>query len=147
MKMRGKFIVGVEEEFSDVLFDIESTIVEIYSNNLNLVDRQVLLAIDTLYRFYERNKKNKDGFFPVPTGLAGNIYNQVLHVCESWLGRASYNDADDCNHEVQKRCKLTITEVMRCLKRLRKSMKIWHKQGGNQAYLNYVNEFVSQAHS
>ena len=33
------------------------------------------------------------------------------------------------------------------LRRLRKSIRLWHKQGGRQGYLKYVREFLDDASS
>jgi hypothetical protein len=37
---------------------------------------------------------------------------------------------------------LTAAELVLCLKRIRKSIDFWTKEGGRQGYLNYVSEYV-----
>lgn len=34
---------------------------------------------------------------------------------------------------------LTLDEIMACLKRLRKSVDLWNKQGGRQGYLSFID--------
>ena len=37
---------------------------------------------------------------------------------------------------------LTAAELVLCLKRIRKSINFWNKQGGRQGYLEYVLEYL-----
>lgn len=37
---------------------------------------------------------------------------------------------------------ISIEEMIACLKRVRKSVETWNKQGGRQGYLNYIENFI-----
>lgn len=38
---------------------------------------------------------------------------------------------------------LQVEEIVACLKRIRKSVQRWTKQGGRQGYLTFVEQFVA----
>ncbi len=118
--------MSVETEFETFLYDIESSIMAIFNEHEGLMDKQVLMSIETLYRYYERLKKTKKGFAPELPGLSGKIYKSTYIICEKWLGDG-----------------LTVTEVVRCLKRIHKSIKRWSKVGGPQGYLEYISNFIA----
>ncbi len=136
----------VEEEYSDILQNIESAIVTVYEANPDLVDRDVLAAIDLLLRGYDLEKRNRSGFRPAPAGRARGVYDQCRRICEWRLGRQTLNE-DKRSTDDPVPGELTVSELMRCLKHLRKSIRLWHKQGGRQGYLSYVREFIIDANS
>lgn len=37
---------------------------------------------------------------------------------------------------------LTVEEITACLKWIRKSIRLWTKEGGRQGYLNYISQFI-----
>ena len=131
--------MGVEQEFEDVLFEIEAAIIDIFGENEKLLDKQVQMAIDTLYSYYDRQKRGKKAFVARPPGLAGEVYDGIHTVCEKWMGRSI------AGSETAESKTLTVSEMMRCLKRLQKSIKLWSKRGGRQGYLEYVSNFIANA--
>lgn len=138
------------EQYSDVLQNIEAAIVTVYEGHPDLVDRDVLAAIEALMRSYELQKRNREEFTLTPSGRARVVYEQCLRVCEWRLGRRSLDEGEP-RSEDPKAGELSIAELLLCLKRLRKSVRVWHKQGGRQGYLVYVRQFIAdadyQAHS
>ena len=136
----------IEEEYADVLQNIESAIVTVYESSPELVDLDVLSAIEVLIRAYERERRNRDGVTVTPSGRARAVYEQCRRMCEWRLGRQSLNKGEsDGDHPLPG--ELSVPELMLCLKRLRKSMRVWHKKGGRQGYLIYVREFIADANS
>ena len=62
--------------------------------------------------------------------------------CVNWrLGRETMFDEHDQPIELSVE-PITASEIVACLKRLRKSVQFWTKAGGRQGYLNYISEFV-----
>lgn len=137
--------VNVEEEYADVLQNIESAIVVQFECTPDLVDREVLAAIDRLIGAYEQEKRNRDGVTRVPSGRARGVYDQCRRICEWRLGRRPLNEGEQGNDDDPQPGELSIPELLLCLKRLRKSIRLWHKQGGRQGYLRYVREFLADA--
>lgn len=132
----------LEERYSDVLENIESVIVGIFEINPKLADRQVITAIDSLIAFYELEKRNRTPSKPTHSGQTRIVFDGCFGVCEWRLGRQSLE-----NSESIPAGELSVSEMYACLKRLRKSMRLWHKRDGKQGYLNYVRQFITDANS
>lgn len=132
----------VEEQYADILLNIETAIVQVYDNRPELTDRDVLSALESLQRGYEKEKRKRDGLTPEPSSQAGVVYAQIRRVCEWCLGREQLNQDEQGAENAQPE-ELTIAELLRILKRLHKSVRLWNKQGGRQGYLKYVAEFIS----
>jgi hypothetical protein len=123
----------------DVLQNIEFSIVQLYRAKPELTDHHVDSAIEALYRSYRANDINssKEKFPSNP--LTAEVYQAVKAVCEWRLGH------EDMRSKQNKKIKGAIIELdalTDCLKTLRKSIKLWTKQGGRQGYLNYINQFL-----
>ncbi len=108
----------IDEEYSDVLQNIESTIVIVYENEPKLVDRDVLAALDSMLRGYERERRNRDGITPAPSGRARLVYEQCHNICEWRLGRRPLNKGEPSCEDPPPR-ELSVPELIRCLKWLR----------------------------
>ena len=133
----------VEEEYVDILLGIEAEIVSVASEAPNLVDKNVLAAIDALIALYSTETRRVRRSRPAPTGRSGVVYERCLLVCEWQLGRKVLARAPVGGNR-RGRGELTVPELSRCLKRLRKSIRLWHKQGGRRGYLSYVREFIEE---
>ncbi len=72
----------VEEEYSDVLHNIEPAIVIVHESEPKLVDRDVVAALDSMLREYERGRRNRADITPTPPCRVRLVYEQCLHICE-----------------------------------------------------------------
>ncbi len=127
-----------EEEYLDVLQNIETAINVLRKDHPELSDYQVDSALEALGRTYQREKVGGEAVLPKP-GLSREVYNSVRMVCEWRLGRE--NMVDDEGQPMSSEA-LTIDEIQACLKHLRKSITTWTKHGGSQGYLNYIRQFL-----
>jgi len=132
----------VEEKFAGILYRIESAIVAVFDGRPELVDKNVLVAIEALIREYEREKRNRPGITLAPPGRATAVFEECRRVCEEGLGRNSLSEGE-VNLSEPREGEVSLPELIRCLKRLRKSVRLWHKQGGHQGYLTYVRSFIA----
>ncbi len=82
----------VEEEYADVLQNIESAIVAVFDADPKVADRDVLAAVDALTRSYMRDKAGRGTEAPGPPGRARAVYQQCRRICEWRLGRQSLNE-------------------------------------------------------
>lgn len=134
----------VEEEYADVLQNIESAIVTVFDSKSDLVDRDVVAAIEWLIKGYTRVQSGHDVPSIGPPGRARIVYEQCRRICEWRLGRQPLNEGE--RSEVDPNVgELSLSEMILCLKRLRKSVRLWHAQGGPQGYLKYVRQFLKDA--
>jgi hypothetical protein len=131
----------VEEEYADVLQNIEAAIVAAFRNNSKFVDRDVLAAVEALIKNYKRSVLGRGLPSPVPPGRAGSVYKQCLRICEWRLGKQPLNDGKPLKSD-PKAGELSVDEIILCLKRLRKSIRLWHAHAGPQGYLKYVHQFL-----
>jgi len=132
----------VEEQFEDVLQNIESGVVSVYHAHPELVDWDVEVAYEALIQFYQAEARQRPASLRQLTG--GNqaeVLRAVQAMCEWRLGRAPLHDERDQPIELKAR-PLTATDMVNCLKRLRKSVQFWNKSGGRQGYLNYIVNFI-----
>ncbi len=127
-----------EEEFQDVLQNIEAVIVAYYKDHPELTDYQVDAAYEALNRTYQREKIGGEPVLPKGS-LAQDVYKSIKMTCDWRLGRENVVDEEGQPMGVEP---LTIDEMQGCLKRLRKSLATWNKHGGTQGYLNYIRQFI-----
>jgi hypothetical protein len=133
----------VEEEYFDVLQNIESAIVTVFDRNPGVVDRDVVAAVEALINGYTREKSGHSASSVGPPGRARVVYEQCRHICEWRLGRQPLNG--EPTKDDPRPGELSVSELILCLKRLRKSVRLWHARGGPQGYVKYVHQFLSDA--
>lgn len=132
-------MMDFEEEYQDVLQNIEFGIISFYRRNPGLNDRAVMRVVEALLDTYIAEALEKK---PRPAALGPleqRLLENVYPICEWRLGRARLANAPGRDMPVET---ISIDELILCLKRIRKSVKYWHQKDGTQGYLNYVAEFV-----
>jgi hypothetical protein len=127
--------MNVEEDYFDVLQNIEASIVAVHKEHRSLTDADALACIEALIRRYTAETRGKAKPVITLNGLANDVNKQVEYICEFRLGRVTL--------ENQPMIKPITPDVMvLCLKRIRKSIEFWTKANGRQGYLNYIKQFV-----
>jgi len=133
--------MDVEEEHLDILQNIEFAIMSVYRENPLLVDFDVEAAINALISLYHTQSQNHE---PRPVSLnerATLVYERVEAMCEWRLGREELLSAD-MRERGPRPEPVTLDVIVACLKRIRKSVQRWNKEGGRQGYLTFVGRFV-----
>jgi hypothetical protein len=128
----------LEEEYLDVLQNIEFAIVSVYRERNDLRDYEVMRALDALIDFYRAEARGhipKEFHLPEKETL---VFQRVQDMCEFRLGRENLGS----NVQAISIEKKTADEILACLRKIRKSVDRWNKQGGKQGYLQFVSEFV-----
>jgi hypothetical protein len=62
-------------------------------------------------------------------------------MCEWRLGREDI-DKKERHLQTKKAKPISVEEIIACLKRIRKSVETWNKQGGRKGYLQYIDRFL-----
>ena len=132
-----------EEEYEDVMKNIETIIIGFYKQNSELIDSEVDTALDWLVKYYGAESQGKTSGYSKPKAISGELAENVKAICEVLLGQSSLKE----NEKLSAFKKLKIrtvnsTEITDCLKRLKSSVKFWTKRKGRQGYLNYVKSFI-----
>lgn len=130
----------IEEEYADVLQNIETAILAVFRDDPRLVDREVLAGVVALADTYARELRGRSVKTPGPPGRARKIYEGCRRMCEWRLGRMPLNDDEPLEDDPEPG-DLSVSEVILCLKRLRKSIRLWHAEGGPRGYLHFVRGF------
>lgn len=132
----------VEEEYLDVFQNIETFIVSIYRETPELSNWDVEGALDVLIRQYQAEWRGRE-VRPQRFSTEGkhDVYNAVLGVCEWRLGRSPASSKDNELFSLPTE-PLSLEEITAILKRIRKSVRFWHKKAGRQGYLEYIDQFI-----
>jgi hypothetical protein len=134
--------IPFEEQYQDVLQNIEFAIVSTYRERPDEIsDWSVEAALDALIRAYGAEHTGRT-LRPARLSEAEQmIYDRVRGMCEWRLGREQLlaEQAPAILQEIETK---TLDEIVACLKRVRTSVKRWHKSGGRRGYLDFVGRYV-----
>jgi hypothetical protein len=131
--------MNVEEDHLDMLQNMEFGIIQVYQSNPDLIDAEVLAAIDALVRIYGAEAQGKTISSRPVRGIAKQVMEAVQELCEWRLGRQALTDASQPFEDIPA---LSLEVIVACLKRIQSSIKFWTQKGGRQGYLNYVLQFM-----
>ena len=135
--------MSVEEEYQDVLQNLEGAVIICYRSNPDLIDAEVKTAIDWLVKIYGAEAEGKTSSYRAPRGVAGKIAESVKQICEWRLGREKLEGEDESGQVMELEIEaLEPKEILACLKRIQSSIKFWTKKQGRQGYLNFVGKFL-----
>jgi hypothetical protein len=132
--------MSIEEEYTDVLQNIEAAIVNVYRQRRNLLDYDVEEALNTLILYYKAQQQRA----ATPHRLTERpeyIYQEVKQICEWRLGRELLTKRSSSGSGAEFK-PLQVEEIMACLKRIKKSVQRWNKQGGRQGYLQFIEKYI-----
>lgn len=132
----------IEEQYEDVLQNIESGVVAVYHTHPELTGWDVELAYEALIQVYNAEAHGRSVEVRQLPGIQAEVVRTAQAMCEWRLGRLTMFDEHDRPVEFPMK-PLTADEIVACLKRLRKSVRFWTKANGRQGYLNYIVEFLS----
>src|SRR5262245_44389628 len=131
-----------EEQYEDVLQNIEFAIVSTYRERPEEIsDWSVEAALDALLRAYGAEQTARSIPAARLSEAEQQIYDRVRSMCEWRLGRAqlSVGAGQPALPKMQPK---TPAEILACLKRVRTSVKRWHKSGGRRGYLDFVSQYI-----
>lgn len=131
-----------EERYEDVLQNIEFGIIQVYHDHPEMTDWDALSAVEALIRMYQAEAKGRQARPPSLTSLPQEVYQSARAMCELRLGRETLLDEDDRPVELGMQ-PLSLDEIIACLKRIRKSINLWSREGGRRGYLAYVDQFIA----
>lgn len=131
-----------EEQYEDVLQNIEAGIVQVYHQQPALSDWDVEMALEALIQFFNAEARGKPIELRQLPGVQAEVVRAVKAMCEWRLGRGEVLDEHDRPVDLQL-TPITPAEMVACLKRIRKSVQFWTKSRGRQGYFDYIVTFLS----
>ena len=131
----------VEDEYTDVLQNIEFGIVVTYKDHPEIADSNVMRTLEALIDKYAAEKIGRPPrYFPL-SKVEQALLENVRRMCEWRLGRSALTDSAEKAREMAPK-PTTIDEIILCLKRVLKSVKRWNEDGGRRSYLDFVIQYV-----
>jgi hypothetical protein len=133
--------MAVEEEYLDVLQNIEFAIVSTYHDHPEMLDGHVLWALEKVINSYraERAARAPEEF--TASLVEADLYRAIRNVCQWRLGRLSAEDAEAAELGPAPEPK-TVDEILLCLKLILKSVNRWNRSGGQRGYLTFIVQYV-----
>jgi len=131
----------IEEEFQGVLQNLEFVLVQVYRAHEEMTDWEAETAVSSLIRTYNAEVRGRKPPNLRLNPLEQEAYDNVLAMCEVRLGRS--NMVSDSGETVDIPIEpISVNELLLCLKRIRKSIQMWHKEGGRRGYFEFVGHFL-----
>jgi hypothetical protein len=130
-----------EEEYGDVLQNIEFGIVQVYREHPETLDADVLMALEALIQYYNAMARGKPAALRSLAGVQGQVAGSVKAMCDWRLGQAQLRDEHDRPIEMGGMSK-TPEEIVACLKRVRKSADLHTRRDGRRGYLDFIVDYV-----
>jgi hypothetical protein len=137
--MRSFEMPAFEDEYLDVLQNIEMAIVSVYRENRDLMDYDVDKVLNLLWTEYKNEKISRANPVSNLNANAQLVYERVREMCEWRLGRQKEEIRGWFKAQPRP---ISLDEMMDCLKRIRKSVDLWHKEGGRQGYLYFIDNNI-----
>ena len=132
-----------EEQYNDTLRSMEIALVKTYRADESMTDWETLTAVNGLIRTYTAEQKRRKPPVLNLKPLAQQSYDELKLTSDGWLGRAPVVDEAGQLADISEHA-LTVTEIVNCLKRVRKSIEMWQKEGGRRGYFNFIDQFLPQ---
>ncbi len=129
--------MDVTKEYSDVLQNIEFAVVNEYKTDRRLTDSHVRRVYSSLIDYYKQELRGKEPQKPGMSKKASELFDVVRGMCEWRLGRKELESG-----ETDEEGAVNLQIIVRCLTRLRQSVKTWE---GKTGYLDYVAGFMGEA--
>jgi hypothetical protein len=133
--------MAIEEEYLDVLQNIEFAIVTTYHDHPEMVDGHVIWALEAVLGSYRAEVAGRapEEFSAAP--VEADLYRALHNICEWRLGRLSPEDADAADLGPAPEPK-RLDEIVLCLKKILKSVNRWNRSGGLRGYLTFIVQYV-----
>lgn len=131
----------VEDQYTDVLQNIELGIVMTYRDHPELSDYGLIRMLESLIDSYIAEEIGRSPRHFRLSDVERLLLENVRRMCEWRLGRASLSDDASRGKEIAPEPK-SVDEIVLCLKRILKSVNKWNKGAGRQGYLNFIIQYV-----
>ena len=131
----------LEEAFEDVLQNLEFALVQVYREYEEMTDWEAETAVSSLIRTYTAEERGRKPPNLRLKPLAQEAYDNVQAMCEFRLGRSEMEEESGKVVDLPIE-PIAVSDLILCLKRIRKSIQLWHKEGGRRGYFEFVAQFL-----
>lgn len=132
-------------QHESVLNSMERVIIDLYRAHPDLTDHQVDKILNALERVYTAEIRSKSPPTLRFTPLEQQLYDELKAVCDAWLQRIDLATANKGRkYPFELDSSKTVEDIITCLKRLMRSIKLWTKEYGMRGYLNYIKDYLPE---
>ena len=131
----------LREEFEDVLQNLEFALVQVYRAHEEMSDWEAETAVASLIRTYTAEERGRKPPNLRLKPLEQEAYDTVQAMCEFRLGRSDMANASGKTMAIPVE-PIAVSDLVLCLKRIRKSIQLWRKEGGRRGYFEFVEHFL-----
>ncbi len=129
--------MSLKDEYLDVLMNLESNILRAFVASPGLRDADVLDAVEALITSLTREQQGRRPK-PAELSLVAEQLHRTLEQVGRWqLGQAQLPATAHC--PMARDRDLTMAELLYCLKRVRKSIRLWSAADSPQGYLQFLS--------
>jgi len=133
--------MAVEEEYMDVLQNIEFAIVSTYHDHPEIVDAHVIWALEAVINSYRAEMAGRTAGELSALPVEAELYRAIRNMCEWRLGRIREEDVE-AGQPGPAPEPIKVEEILLCLKRILKSVNGWTRSGGQRGYLTFIVQYV-----
>jgi len=130
-----------ENKYLDILQNIEFALASVYREHPEMTDYNADKVVEVIIREYKAEKTGH----PAPAnrlqGVDEVTYERLTNICEWRLGRGKL-DAGTKKRFLKSPPPIALIEMIACLKRVQKSIRLWQKEGGRRGYFYFIDQFV-----
>ena len=131
--------MAVTADNAPSLFLLETLINSYAGTDESVIDLHVLEAIEATRRLFAAEAQGRTFQPRLGDERVRQLFAGLRGACEVLLGRES---ADIHDHTTEPSDPISIDILVRCLKQLERSVKLWSEQGGRKGYLLYIRQFL-----
>jgi hypothetical protein len=131
----------VEEEYLDVLQNIEFAIVSTYRDHPEMRDGDVTYALEAVISAYRAEMASRPAEEFSASAAEAALCRAIRNMCEWRLGRIDAEDLEAAPLGPVPQ-PIKVEEILLCLKRILKSVTRWNKSGGQRGYLSFIVQYV-----
>ena len=133
--------MAVEEEYLDVLQNIEFAIVSTHHDHPEMLDGHVIYALEAIINSYRTEMAGRPPEEFSASVVEAALYRAIRNMCEWRLGRIQPDDAEAAELGPAPE-PIKVDEIVLCLKKILKSVNRWNKSGGQRGYLTFIVQYV-----
>jgi hypothetical protein len=133
-----------EDQYLDVLHNIEAALVAVIRSHPAIVDYDVRAAVEALMREYQAVARDHAMPAIKLNPLAQHLHSAAKNICEYEIGRRPLEivSDDDKADAITNDSPKTVAEIVACLKRIRKSIDMWTGERGRRGYCEFIDEMM-----
>ena len=121
----------------DVLQNLEFVVNRIWRQHREMSDYVAGRAYEAVFEHFRAEMRGHQSGPCTLTGLDREVFDDVKSMCEWRLGRATAKESP-----AEAPTPVSLSELVDCLRELRKSVERHTKIGGRQGYLTFIEKFM-----